>query len=150
MHGLKVVFASLLFFVFEAAFSVQAKDTQLQGCWRSVTGTSHLADGSSRELQSKCTTEFTKERIVSRCISQSGRSSIEYRYKILGVGLYEAQIVTHTLAAAVGSSRTYEYKIENDLLYITTYPQTTKPAPLNAVVKFVSKSVREPKSCSPE
>ena len=46
------------------------------------------------------------------------------------------------MPVAVGSERSYDYRIDGDRLYISTDPQAVKPFPLIAVVRVMSVSVR--------
>ncbi len=125
-------------------------DPDLLGCWRSDVGTSYLADGTTREAKGKCTLEFTRDQILSRCKGKKGASDITYKYRVIEFGIYEAEISEHaSLPSASGSKRLYKYHIDQDSLFITTYPQTTTPAPLNAAIKFVSKLLRIKNLCDP-
>lgn len=123
-------------------------DSMLQGCWRSEKVTSHLSDGTSLDGNAQCSLMFDSSRIISTCSGSNGPFSITYSYKIVAAGKYEAEIIRHdTMPRAVGSKRTYEYQVSNGHLLITTYPQTTSPAPLNAAVKVVSTSSLDSQAC---
>jgi len=116
-----------------------------------VKGTSYLADGTAVETKAKCTVEFDADKFVSRCVGTDRSWVTVYAYKIVATGVYEAQIVEqNSLPTAVGSRRKYEYRVEDDRLLLTTYPQTTSPVPLTPAVKFVSSSVREGVACKLE
>jgi hypothetical protein len=145
-----IVFA-IAFSAVTQAYAGDIADSVLVGCWRFESGTSYLADGRTIAAQTKCTTEYSKDRITSRCVGDKGESVITYTYTIPTPGVYEAEMLSHSgMPSAVGSLRRVEYDVKNDGLTLITYPQTTKPAPLNAAVKFVSKSRRDTKSCRPD
>lgn len=123
-------------------------DPSLIGCWHSGVVTSYLSDGTARESNARCTLVFSSTSIVSTCIGSAGPFSITYSYTIVALGEYEAEITAHSrLPGAIGSKRRYDYRVQSDNLLITTYPQTTSPAPLNAAVKVVSTSTRDEGSC---
>ena len=118
-------------------------DPALLGCWRAERVEQSLADGGLWVDIGGCTLDFTAERIVSACVLRAGNQPITYAYKLVEPGRYTARITDHPARPqAVGSERDYEYRVERDRLYITTYPQTAKPAPLSAVVQVLSMSVR--------
>lgn len=118
-------------------------DPALLGCWRAERVEQSLADGGVWVDIGGCTVEFTADRIVSACALRAGNQPVTYTYKIVEPGKYNARITDHPARPqAVGSARDYEYRVDRDRLYITTYPQTAKPAPLSAVVQVLSVSVR--------
>ena len=126
-------------------------DPELVGCWRSDTVTSYLADGTGYEGKAQCSLRFTDTTIESACLGDQGPFRITYSYNVVAPGKYEAEIRAHSgLPGAVGSKRLYEYRTDGDGLLITTYPQTTSPAPLNQAVKVVSSSTRNPGGCGEE
>jgi hypothetical protein len=132
-----------------SACASQATDQSLLGCWRSGAVTSYLQDGTAHAGKAECTIAFDSATITSKCIGGSGPFSIGYSYEIVAPGKYVATITKHsTLPQAVGAKRQYDYRVLGDELFITTYPQTTSPAPLNAAVKVVSNLKRD-KSCKP-
>jgi len=87
--------------------------------------------------------EFTDESIRSSCAYQKSRSEVTYSYSIVKPGVYSATMTEHGLRPdLVGSQREYEYSVLGNQLFITTYPQTTKPAPPTQAVRVESKSSR--------
>ena len=124
-------------------------DHSLAGCWRSGAVTSYLSDGTTREAKARCTLVFSDTTIVSTCVGSDGPFTITYAYSIVAPGKYEAEITAHsTLPGAIGSKRQYDYRVQDGNLLVTTYPQTTSPAPLNSAIKVVSTSTRDDGSCT--
>ena len=117
---------------------------ELLGCWQGEKVSQFLADGRSHEQASGGgVIEFTASEIVTWRFGSLQPVEIRYRYAIVRPGVYAATLTAHSvLPDTAGSAREYEYKVEGDLLYITTYPQTTRPAPLTAAVKVESRSRR--------
>lgn len=149
-HVMRIFFVVTLLLCTTVAWGEEKSDAALIGCWRFDSGISYLADGREIAAKTKCTAEYGKNRITSRCIGENGSFIITYSYRISSPGIYEAEMLTHPgMPSAVGSRRLFEYEIKNNELHLTTYPQTNKPAPLNAAVKFVSRSTRDAKSCQP-
>ena len=131
------------------ASAATPSDSSLIGCWQSGTVTSQLSDGTTREGKARCTLVYDDTTIVSTCAGSDGPFSITYSYSIVAPGKYEAEIAKHsTLPHAIGSKRQYEFRVQNDNLFITTYSQTTSPMPLNSAVKVVSTSTRDTGSCT--
>lgn len=126
-----------------------AGDDGLVGCWRSISITQHLADGRSKtDASGACTLEVLRERIVSSCLRDGERTGTEYTYRIVRPGTYEATIVANARRPdTVGGTREYDYRIAGDRLFITTYPQTTVPAPASRAVRVESESARV--GCAP-
>ena len=120
----------------------------LLGCWKSEKIVLFNADGTSRTQPTStlCTISFTKELISTACTSQQNTPRVGYSYRIVQPGVYHTTMVSHMRPELVGSERDYEYKIENDRLFITTYPQTTKPAPISPAARTESENSRI--SCS--
>lgn len=76
------------------------------------------------------------------------RTGTEYTYRIVRPGTYEATIVANARRPdTVGGTREYDYRIAGDRLFITTYPQTTVPAPASRAVRVESESARV--GCAP-
>lgn len=143
-----VLHATLLALIISAS-AVSASDPALKGCWRSGMVTSYATDGTGYESKVQCSMFFTDTTIESTCRGDQGTFRIMYSYGVIASGRYQAEITAHSgLPAAIGSKRLYEYHVEGDELSITTYPQTTYPAPLNQAVKVVSSSTRSPGGCS--
>ena len=118
-------------------------DAALVGCWRAERVEQTLPDGSLWTDIGGCTLEIAADRIVSGCSLRSGNQPITYTYKVVEPGKYNARITAHPARPqAVGTERDYEYRVDGDRLYITSYPQTAKPAPVSPVVKVLSVSVR--------
>ncbi len=123
-------------------------ENPLPGCWKGEEVVQFLGNGASRKDQSAgCLLEFSEEKITSRCVGRAGPVEIAYAYKIVRPGVYSANLVAHSQRQdVVGGQREYEYKVQDDRLFITTYPQTTKPAPPTAAVRVesISKKVTCP------
>ncbi len=120
-----------------------APDLALLGCWRAERVEQSLPDGGLWVDIGGCTLEFDLDHIVSACALREGNQPITYAYRLIEPGKYSARITDHPARReAEGSERDYEYRLEGDRLYITSYPQTAKPAPLSRVVKVWSVSVR--------
>lgn len=118
-------------------------DPALLGCWRAERVEQTLPDGSLWTDIGGCTLEFAADRIVSACTLREGNQPITYTYGIVEPGKYKARITEHPARPqAEGTERDYEYRVDGDRLFITTYPQTAKPAPVSPVVKVLSVSVR--------
>jgi hypothetical protein len=81
---------------------------------------------------------------VSLCFRDDQESRTEYSYSVPMAGVYIATMIANLYGpiSTVGSTREYEYAVKNGRLFITTYPQTTKPKPLTPAVKVESISVR--------
>lgn len=123
--------------------AAEAPDVALLGCWRAELVQQTYEDGRVWSDIGGCTLEFSANRIESACALRPGNRPVVYRYAVSEPGRYTARIVEHpSLQAAVGSERSYDYRIEGDRLYISTNPQAAKPVPLNAVVRVLSVSVR--------
>lgn len=138
---------SLLFAVLLAGCASKPmleSSNDLLGCWKAEKIVLFNADGTSRAQAAStlCTIAITKELINSACTSEQKTTRIGYVYRFVRPGVYHATIVSHMRPNMVGSEREYEYKVENDLLYITTYPQTTKPAPTSPAVRTESENSR--------
>ena len=130
------------------ASTVTPSDSSLIGCWQSGIVSSYLSDGTTREGRARCTLVYDDTTIVSTCVGPEGPFGITYAYSIVAPGEYEAEITMHSkLPQAIGSKRQYDYRVENEKLFITTYPQATSPTPLNSAVKVVSISTRDTDSC---
>ncbi len=118
-------------------------DPALLGCWRAERVDQTLADGARWTDIGGCTLEFTPERIVSACLLRQGNQPIHYDWQVTEPGRYRARIVDNPAnPATVGNARDYDYRLEGDRLYITTYPQTTQPMPATRAVKVESVSVK--------
>lgn len=123
--------------------AAEAPDAALIGCWRAELVQQTYEDGRVWNDIGGCTLEFSADRIESACALRLGNRSVVYRYGISEPGRYIARIVEHpSMPAAVGSERSYDYRIDGDRLYITTDPQAAQPSPLNAVIRVMSVSVR--------
>ena len=116
----------------------------LLGCWKAEKIVLFNEDGTSRTqpVSTLCTMSVTKERMSTVCTSQQSSNSVGYTYRIARPGVYHAKIVSHIYPHMIGSEREYEYKIENNNLFITTYPQTTKPAPTSTAIRTESENSR--------
>lgn len=120
-------------------------DPSLLGCWRGVNIRQHASDGSFRDQAGYGRLEYGSSTIVTGYDSQPTR----YRYEIQRKGVYLATIIEHPARPdLIGSTREYEYRVEGDELFITTYPQTSKPTPPTAAVKVESISKRVGKTCA--
>ena len=118
-----------------------AQANPLLGCWKGETVTQFLADGRHETQQSAGGLEYTSGEIISRSLSPRPPSEIRYRYFIVRPGVYTATMMSHSHRPdLIDSYRDYEYKVEDDRLYITTNPQTTQPAPPTAAVRVESTS----------
>lgn len=121
-------------------------DAALLGCWKSESITQTLANGTTgTSPPSACVIRFYEDRIQFGCPGASNVVNIEYTYRVVKPGVYWAKMTAHNrLPDLVGSEREYDYKVDKSFLFITTYPQTTKPAPPTAAVRVESKSVKVP------
>jgi hypothetical protein len=118
-------------------------DPQLLGCWRAERVEQTLADGRVWADVGGCTLRFEAQHITSACVLREGNQPVRYTYKITAAGTYSARIVEHPARPqAVGSERDYLYRIQDDRLFIITYPQTATPAPLSQAVKVESVSIK--------
>jgi hypothetical protein len=114
---------------------------ELLGCWQGETVVQYFADGRSSAQPAVCSLKYTADTIESQCDVGQANSVITYAYQGTRPGVYTAKIVTHALRPdLVGGERDYEYRVEQDHLYITTNPQTTRPAPPTAAVRVESVS----------
>ena len=113
-------------------------ESQLRGCWIGEEVKQFFADGKSvRSTPRACVLEFGEDRITSSC------GEIVYSYRVVRPGVYTATMISHsTRPDLVGGSREYEYKIEDGYMFITTYPQTTAPAPPTQAIRVESRSRR--------
>ena len=118
----------------------------LLGCWKAEKIVLFSEDGTSRTQPASisCTMSVAKALMSTACTSQQNTTRIGYTYRIVRPGVYHATIVSHIRPNMIGSEREYEYKIENDRLFITTYPQTTKPAPTSPASRTESENSRMP------
>jgi hypothetical protein len=118
----------------------------LLGCWKAEKIVLFNEDGTSKTQPARalCTMSVTKDRISTICTGVQNPAETGYTYRIVRTGVYSAAIVSHPRPYMVGSEREYEYKIQNDRLFITTYPQTTKPAPTSPAVRTESENSRIP------
>ncbi len=122
---------------------VAAHANELIGCWKAERIAQFLADGRSHVATSGGVIEFNANEIVTRGGTADQPSEIRYRYSIVRPGVYDATMTFHNRRPdLVDSFREYEYQVEGDLLKITTYPQTTQPAPPTAAVRVESTSRR--------
>ena len=118
-------------------------DPQLLGCWRAERVEQTLADGTKWTDIGGCTLKFEVDRITSACALRAGNQPIKYSYSVVAPGTYRARITEHPMQPqAQGSERDYNYRIEGDNLYITTFPQAALPAPNSRAVKVESVSVK--------
>lgn len=121
------------------AVDVDAQDQKLLGCWVTERAISYYEDSLPSRNRSNCVLYFEEDQVTSACNSKQGVSLITYFYKIVRPGVYEATMETNDrLPALIGSVREYDYQIANGKLFITTYPQTTKPAQPDKTVRFES------------
>lgn len=113
-------------------------DAQLHGCWMGEEVIQFFADGRSVKSTPKaCVLEFGEDRITSGC------GDIVYGYRVIRAGEYTATMVSHSSRPdLVGGAREYEYKIEGDHMFITTYPQKATPTPPTQAVRVESRSRR--------
>jgi hypothetical protein len=119
-------------------------DDALKGCWEGKNVRQYISDGRFRDQSTVGRVEYQSTKIVT----ESKEVRIEYRYEIVRPSVYSATMSAHTHRPdLIGSTREYEYRIEKDRLFITTYPQTTKPAPPTVAVKVESESVRVGTTC---
>ena len=116
----------------------------LLGCWKGEKIVIFNDDGTSRSqpVSTLCTISFERKQVTSACTSQQNTTRVGYTYRILRPGVYHATIVSHIRPNMIGSESEYEYKIENDRLYITSHPQTTKPKPLSPAIRTESENSR--------
>jgi hypothetical protein len=121
-----------------------AADDGLAGCWRNEAMVQYLKDGTSQSTRtSACLTRVSADKIHSSCQLKDGTSEIEYSYQVVRPGAYSATMTAHNLRPdLIGGQRVYEYRIQDERLYITTYPQTTVPFPPTNAVRFESTSRR--------
>jgi len=129
-------------------------DPALVGCWEAEKIVRYESDKKVTEDQSfGCTMNFSLDRVVALCVAPQGESRIEYSYLIPRAGVYRATIISNpNRPSSIGSTRDIDYAVRDDRLYITTYPQTTTPAPLTDLTKVESVSIRRMSSvgCRPE
>lgn len=113
-------------------------NNELLGCWKGEDVVQFFPDGKSvRSTPKSCLLEFGSERIRSSC------GDIGYTYRVVRAGVYTATMISHgSRPDLIGGTREYEYRIEDGRLFITTYPQTTKPAPLTQAIRVESKSLK--------
>ena len=113
-------------------------DNELIGCWKGESVVQLFQDGKSvRSTPKACPLEFGTERITSSCGDTS------YTYRVVRPGVYTATMATHSSRPdLVGGTREYEYKIAEGKLFITTYPQTTTPAPPTQAIRVESQSLK--------
>lgn len=124
------------------ATAADAADTALLGCWQGKEVVQYAANGASRnDPASGCQTRYFEDRITSVCSTTNGSSLIEYKYLVVRPGVYSATISSHKWRPdLVGNTREYNYRVEGRLLYITTFPQTSQPAPPTVAVRVESVS----------
>ena len=122
----------------------QAATSDLVGCWHGIRAVQYVADGSGHEVPgSDCTLAISATSMESECVSKSGPWSYKYDYEVVAPGKYSAIIrASSTRPDLVGSKRDYFYHVEANHLYITTFPQTTIPAPPTVAVRVESDSER--------
>jgi hypothetical protein len=134
--------ASAICAVLFAADLAHAQDQSLLGCWVTDRVTNFYTDRLPSRTKSDCVLYFEQDRVSSACNGKQGIALISYSYKIVSTGIYEAIMESNDRRPElIGSKRDYEYEIKNGRLYITTYPQSTKPGPTDQVVRFESTSV---------
>jgi hypothetical protein len=122
-----------------ATTNVQAQDQKLLGCWVTERVMTFYVDSLPSRSKSNCVLYYEDDLVTSACDSSQGVALISYFYKNVRPGVYEATMVTNDrLPDLIGSVREYEYRILNDKLFITTYPQTTKPLQPSKTVRFES------------
>jgi len=122
----------------------------LQGCWRNTRTTLYFLDGRTQvNAQGNCQLQFMADRISTRCRGSQAETVIEYSYAIIRPGVYTATMLSNSSTRAqaqaqIGGTREYQYRMEAGQLFLTTFPQTTKPAPTNAIQRVESVSKEEP------
>jgi hypothetical protein len=128
-----------LWFGLIAATHSQAQDQKLLGCWVTELVTNFYVDSLPSQGKSNCILYYEDDLVTSACDSPQGVALISYIYKTVRPGVYEAKMVTNDrLPDLIGSVREYEYRVVDDKLLITTYPQTTKPLRPSKIVRFES------------
>lgn len=112
------------------AASAKKDAADLEGRWRNAKGTIYFSDGtSSTPTQSRCWIEFSKNRSVSECVTNSGTNRIVYAHRSLGPQKYESEVIEHkSRPNLVGTRTRTDFRITNGILYTTSYP----PAPPGA------------------
>jgi hypothetical protein len=144
MKNWSLLFALLL--VGCASKPTLESSNDLLGCWKAEKIVIFSEDGTpkTQPASTLCTMTVTKDRMSTICTGVQNPAETGYTYRIVRSGIYSATIVSHSRPYMVGSEREYEYKIQNDRLFITTHPQTTKPAPTSSAVRTESESSRIP------
>jgi hypothetical protein len=140
MKNWSLLFAVLL--VGCASKPMLESSNDLLGCWKGEKIVIFNSDGTSRTQPAStlCIISFATEKIITTCTSQQSSNSVGYTYSIARPGVYLAKIVSHIYPHMIGSEREYEYKIENDRLFIITYPQTTTPTPTSPAIRTESEN----------
>lgn len=124
-----------------------ATDQSLLGCWRSEQILQVNPDGASHnDTSGRCLAKFTTDQMTSACgaLKESIHSVIVYSYRVTAPGVFSATMTAHNRRPdLIGSSKATQYRIENGLLYLTSNPQTTLPAPPTRAIRVesVSRSV---------
>ena len=125
--------------------AASADDQNLVGCSLSTEIVQYALDGESRTNSAQCQTRYFDGWIESLCPTPQGVASVTYDYTVTRPGVYVATMTgNQLLPQLVGGTREHFFRIEGDVLCITTYRQTTQLSPPTAAVRVESRSERRP------
>ncbi len=117
---------------------------ELIGCWKAEKVEIFNADGTSRvqPASTLCMISFTSEKLTTTCTSPQSTNSTGYAYRVVRPGVYVAKIVSNANPQILGNENEYQYRIDNDHLFIIAHPQTAKPSPISPAIRTESDNSR--------
>jgi hypothetical protein len=131
------------------AFSpAKATDAKLIGCWLNDRVIQSGSPGFPINRSLKCALYFDQKTFTSACPNQdkpNAFSLISYTYDVVSKGEYIAKVTRiDDRPNAVGSALKFVYQVDENSLFLMTFPQTAKPIPFSLVVRDESVSIRLP------
>jgi hypothetical protein len=125
-----------------------ATDAKLMGCWLNDRVVQSGSPGFPINRSLKCALYFDQKTFTSVCPNQDkpdAFSLISYTYDVVAKGEYIAKVTRiDDRPNAIGSALKFVYQVDENSLFLMTFPQTAKPIPFSLVVRDESVSVKVP------
>ena len=146
MRSLGIVVAMVTQLLVAGCAGPGAKDRAvLEGRWRNVSNKIYFSNGtSSTAAPMRCEIEFSKNRAISECMTSSGTARIVYAYRLSAPSRYESEVLENkNFPQYVGMRVPTDFRVENGILFTTSFPPAPKEGQSNYPIKIESRWARE-------
>jgi hypothetical protein len=131
---------------FLALSTASASDSKLFGCWVNDRVVQSGMQGLPVNRSVRCAFYFDQKTFNSACPSEvkpNAFTLISYTYDITAKGEYVAKVFRmDDQPNAIGSALKFVYQINEENLFLMSFPRTAKPVPFSLVVRDESVSVK--------